>query len=143
MADSPILPRDDGAFVPTDDDIESVLAWFAEYDACAAEARIERMADMALFPINVVTHDAEGNGSVESWDRELFLERMGEVVGGADEVSMESSRTPHFLSENLAFVITDATIMIGGRGHVVRYGDLLVKSGGRWVFQTMVQGGWA
>ena len=51
-------------------------------------------------------------------------------------------RTPHFINENLVFVITDATITAGGHSHAVRYGDLLVRTGDRWRFQTMVQGGW-
>jgi hypothetical protein len=30
----------------------------------------------------------------------------------------------------------------GGTTHRLRYADLLVKRDGRWLFQTMVQGGW-
>lgn len=119
------------------EDSESVLAWFAEWDALAVRKDVEGMADMALFPINAVT-----DGAAESWDRERFLRDMGATLGDGD-VKMESVRTPIFLNANLVFVVTDATITVGEYEQVVRYGDLLVKKDGRWLFQTMAQGGWA
>jgi len=111
---------------------EEVMQWFARWDELAVKGEVEKMADMALFPINTVT-----DGSATSWDRERFLEEMGAQLGG--DVQMESTRTPHFINDNLVFVITDGTI----NGITVRYGDLLVKVGGEWKFQTMAQGGWA
>ncbi|ANZ38972.1 hypothetical protein BBK82_25780 [Lentzea guizhouensis] len=110
-----------------------VQDWFTRWDALAVAGEVEKMADMALFPINAVT-----DGSATSWDRERFLQEMGAQVGGG-EVQMESTRTPHFVNDNLVFVITDGTI----NGVTVRYGDLLVKVGEQWKFQTMVQGGWS
>ncbi len=65
------------------------------------------------------------------------------MAATGEKVSMESVRTPHFLSPHLVFVITDAEITMGDQVVQARYGDLLVRSGGRWTFQTMVQGGWA
>lgn len=113
-------------------DAESVLEWFARWDALAVAGDVEQMAEMALFPINAVS-----DGVATSWDREQFLRDMGAQVGGED-LKMESVRTPHFINENLVFVITDGTI----NGMQVRYGDLLVRVAGEWKFQTMVQGGW-
>lgn len=124
-------------FEPTDEDVDGVLAWFAEWDALAVRKDVEGMADLSLFPINAVT-----DGSTESWDRERFLRDMGATLGDGD-VRMESVRTPVFLNENLVFVVTDAKITTGDFEQVVRYGDLLVKTDGRWLFQTMAQGGWA
>ncbi|GAA1277108.1 hypothetical protein GCM10009634_20510 [Saccharothrix xinjiangensis] len=113
-----------------------MLAWFEEWDALAVAKDVEAMAGMALFPVNAVT-----DGSAQSWDRERFLRDMAASLGDGD-VGMESVRTPHFVSADLVFVITDATITAGDHSQVVRYGDLLVRSGGKWLFQTMVQGGW-
>lgn len=129
-------------FVPSEEDVSSVLEWFARYDAHALEADVERMADMALFPLNSVTDDESGNGSAEISDRDEYVRQMREVLDGTADVSMESTRTPHFLNENLVFVVTDGTITANGDTHTVRYGDLLVKVEGDWRFQTMVQGGW-
>ncbi|NUT54192.1 MAG: nuclear transport factor 2 family protein [Saccharothrix sp.] len=123
-------------FVPTDDDVAGVLAWFEQWDALAVAKDVEAMADLALFPVNAVT-----DGSAQSWDRERFITDMAASLGDGD-VRMESVRTPVFINANLVFVITDATITAGGSSQVVRYGDLLVKTDGRWLFQTMAQGGW-
>lgn len=123
-------------FVPTDEDVAGVLAWFEEWDALAMAKDVEAMAGMALFPVNAVT-----DGSAQSWDRERFLADMRASLGEGD-VRMESVRTPHFINANLVFVITDATFTGSGFSQVVRYGDLLVKVDGEWLFQTMAQGGW-
>jgi hypothetical protein len=66
---------------------------------------------------------------------------MAATLGDGD-VHMESVRTPVFVNADLVFVITDATITASGFSQVARYGDLLVKTDGEWLFQTMVQGGW-
>ncbi|MDG4667825.1 nuclear transport factor 2 family protein [Mycobacterium sp. 236(2023)] len=126
-----------GGFAPSPSDVQDVLAWFDRYDALAVGKDIEAMADQAMFPLNEVT-----DGFAASCDRDKFVAQMTEQLGGSGEVSMNSVRTPHFINENLVFVITDATITAGEFSQAVRYGDLLVKAGGAWKFQTMVQGGW-
>lgn len=131
-----VVPGSGAGFVPTDEDVKGVLDWFARWDALAVAKDVEAMAGMALFPVNAVT-----DGAAESWDRERFLRDMAAQLGEGD-VHMESVRTPVFVNANLVFVITDATITVGEYSQVVRYGDLLVKTDGTWLFQTMVQGGW-
>lgn len=122
--------------MPTDEDVAGVLAWFEQWDALAVAKDVEAMAGLTMFPVNAVT-----DGSVQSWDRERFLQDMAANLGEGD-VQMESVRTPVFINANLVFVVTDATITVGEFSQVVRYGDLLVKTDGKWLFQTMVQGGW-
>ncbi|MGC5011489.1 nuclear transport factor 2 family protein [Streptosporangium sp. DT93] len=138
-------PFGGGAFTPSAEDRESIEAWFALYDAHSAKGDVERMADMAMFPLNVVTDGPDGDGLADRWTRERFTSTMAEVMGGGGpgEIEMRSVRTPHFLTANLAVVVTDATVTTNGQTYEMRYADLLTKSGGRWVFQTMVQGGWA
>lgn len=130
------IPHQNG-FSPSPADTDGVLAWFARYDALAVAKDIEGMADQAMFPLNEVT-----DGRAESYDRPQFVAQMAGQLGEAGEVTMESVRTPHFINENLVFVITDATITADNFHQQVRYGDLLVKSAGNWKFQTMAQGGW-
>ncbi len=129
-------------FRPTDEDRASVLAWFERYDALAQARDFEAMADVALFPLNEVTDDGQGNGTATQLGREAYVAQMAEVMGGG-EYTMQSTRTPHFLSDALVFVVTDAVLTVGEHSQQLRYGDLLVKVGGEWRFQTMVQGGWS
>ena len=124
-------------FTPTTAAVDSVLDWFTRYDALAVAKDIDAMADQAMFPLNEVS-----DIKAQSCDRARFVAQMAEQLGGTGEVTMESVRTPHFINENLVFVITDATITADGHSTPVRYGDLLVKTADGWKFQTMVQGGW-
>jgi hypothetical protein len=129
-------------FVPTEADLASVRAWFERYDALADARDYEGMADLALFPLNEVTDDGKGNGRADQLDRAAYLAQMEQVMGGGGDVKLETTRTPHFLSADLVFVISDGTMTYDGQTQPIRYGDLLVKVGGEWKFQTMVQGGW-
>jgi hypothetical protein len=130
-------------YEPTAEDIASVEEWFAEYDTHATNADVERMADMAMFPLNIVSDsDESGNGGAAQQTRQQFVEAMSQVMGDPGEVKMESRRTPIFLTRQLVLVISDATFTAAGHSQQVRYADLLVKRDGKWFFQTMVQGGW-
>ncbi|WP_310724350.1 DUF4440 domain-containing protein [Streptomyces sp. N2A] len=130
-------------YVPTTEDRASLDAWFAEYDAQSAKRNIERMAEMAVFPLNLVSDDASGNGRSAQWDRERFVATMTHVMGdGSEDIGFESTRTPVFLSPAIAVVFTDSTMTIQGETQQLRYADILIRQDGKWAFQTMIQGGW-
>lgn len=141
MTEMQSMPSTSG-FVPSEADVASVRAWFERYDALAAAHDYEAMADQAVFPLNEVTDDGKGNAKAEQFSREAFVAQMAQVMGGGGDVTMETTRTPHFLSADLVFVITDGTMTYEGQSQPIRYGDLLLKVNGDWRFQTMVQGGW-
>lgn len=137
---------------PTEEDRRSLREWFARYDALSERPGIEEMADMGMFPMNLVTDGSDGEGHTAQWDREQYMATMGAVMGGgaeggdgsgAGDVSFTSTRTPFFFSSALAVVFTEATMVYGGQTQEMHYADILVRSGGRWRFQTMVQSGWA
>jgi hypothetical protein len=142
MAELPATVTASGGFVPTAGDLKSVEDWFAEYDGLVALGDVARMADMALFPLNVVSDNPGADGAAAQWTREQFMDAMSHVVAGAGDMRMESDRTPVFLTEQLVLVITSAKFTLGEHTDSVRYADLLVKKDGKWLFQTMVQGGW-
>ncbi|HET6298603.1 MAG TPA: nuclear transport factor 2 family protein [Kribbella sp.] len=141
MSETQQVPGTAG-FVPTEADLASVVAWFERYDALAAALDYEGMADVAVFPLNEVTDDGKGHGKAEQLGRQAYLEQMAQVMGGGGDVKLETTRTPHFLSDSLVFVISDGTMTYEGHTQPIRYGDLLLKIDGNWHFQTMVQGGW-
>ncbi|MGX7829441.1 nuclear transport factor 2 family protein [Actinokineospora sp. 24-640] len=118
---------------------DEILAWFAEYDARAARADIEGLADLAVFPLNVVTDIPGGTAAAKSWDRAEFVAVMTEVIG--EGATMRSTRTPHPLGDNLAVVFTDAEAVFEGQTVALRYADILVRTPDGWAFQTMVQPG--
>ncbi|WP_156726077.1 nuclear transport factor 2 family protein [Streptomyces apocyni] len=130
-------------YTPTAEDRASLDAWFAEYDAQSGKRDVERMADMAVFPLNLVSDDSAGNGTSAQWDRQRFVETMTHVMGdGGADITFESTRTPVFLSPALAVVFTDSTMTTPEGTQQLRYADILLRRGGVWAFQTMIQGGW-
>ncbi|MEV5893868.1 nuclear transport factor 2 family protein [Nonomuraea fuscirosea] len=130
-------------YQPSDDDRASVEGWFAQYDALAGQGAIEQLADLAVFPMNVVTDVPGGHAAVKQWSRREYVEAMKEAMGGGTAgLGLTSVRTPRFLSPNLVVVETDATMTIDGREEHMRYADLLVRTEEGWAFQTMIQGGW-
>ncbi|MEU5162694.1 nuclear transport factor 2 family protein [Streptomyces sp. NPDC020875] len=133
----------DAGYTPTADDLASIDAWFADYDAAAARRDVEAMADRAVFPLNLVSDDEAGEAATAQWDRRQFIETMTYVMGdGSEDISFESVRTPVFLSAAMAVVFTDSTMTAQGATQRLRYADILVRQGGKWAFQTMIQGGW-
>ncbi|NBE51212.1 DUF4440 domain-containing protein [Streptomyces boluensis] len=136
-----VLP--DTGYRPTEEDRASLDAWFAEYDAESARRDVERMADLAVFPLNLVSDDSAGDGRSAQWDRERFVATMTHVMGeGSEDISFESVRTPVFLSPAMAVVFTDSTMTTEGQSRQLRYADILIRRQGKWAFQTMIQGGW-
>ncbi|WP_411134698.1 nuclear transport factor 2 family protein [Streptomyces sp. C10] len=133
----------DAGYVPTAEDRASLDAWFAEYDEQSAKRDVQSMADLAMFPLNLVSDDAAGNGRAAQWDRERHIATMTQVMGdGSEDITFESTRTPVFLSPVLAVVFSDSTVTTDGRSRQLRYADILVRRDGAWAFQTMIQGGW-
>jgi hypothetical protein len=133
----------DTGYTPSAEELASIQEWFAAYDAHSAKRDVGRMADMAVFPLNLISDDAAGNGASAQWDRRQFVETMSHVMGdGSDDISFESVRTPVFLSPAMAVVFTDSTMTMDGRTQQLRYADILIKQDGKWAFQTMMQGGW-
>ncbi|MFF8844595.1 nuclear transport factor 2 family protein [Streptomyces sp. NPDC015127] len=133
----------DTGYTPTDEELTSIQEWFAAYDEASARRDIERMADMAVFPLNLVSDDSAGNGASAQWDRQQFVRTMTQVMGdGSDDITFASVRTPVFLSPAMAVVFTDSTMTMDGHTQQLRYADVLIRRDGRWAFQTMLQGGW-
>ncbi|KOV18266.1 DUF4440 domain-containing protein [Streptomyces caelestis] len=133
----------DTGYTPTAEDRASLDAWFAEYDAASGKRDVERMADLAVFPLNLVSDDSAGDGRSAQWDRERFVAVMTQVMGeGGQDITFESTRTPVFLSPSMAVVFTDSTMTLDGESRQLRYADILLRRDGGWAFQTMIQGGW-
>ncbi|AQU67901.1 hypothetical protein [Streptomyces niveus] len=139
----PLLP--DTGYTPSQDELASVEAWFAAYDAHSAKRDIARMADLAVFPLNLVSDNSAGDGASAQWDREQFIGTMTHVMGesGDGDLTFDSVRTPVFLTSAMVVVFTDSTMTTAtGETQQLCYADVLIKRNGEWAFQTMIQGGW-
>lgn len=130
-------------YTPTEEELRTLAEWFTRYDTCGAKGEIEKLAELAYFPLNLVTDDSSGNPWCGQWDRERYLAVMGEVMGsGGTDVTFESTRTPFFLSGSLALVFSRSTMTAAGTTYQLDYADILVRTADGWRFQTMLQSGW-
>jgi hypothetical protein len=127
-------------FTPTEEDTATLLAWFDRYDGHVRRNDTAAMADMALFPLMLMTNDSAGECVAQQWDRDTFVQAMDMAVAG--EVEIQNERRPVFLNRDLAVVITDSTVTAGGEVQHMRYVDVMAKSGGSWGFKSMIQAGW-
>ena len=131
-------------FAPTTHDTETLLAWFDRYDGHVRRNDLEAMADMALFPLVVMTNDSAGECVTQEWDRNTFVQAMDMGAVGSDPASVQfdNHRTPVFLNRDLAVVVTDSTVTTDGQARHMRYVDVMAKTGGDWRFKSMIQAGW-
>ncbi|BCL16368.1 Cif family virulence factor [Micromonospora sagamiensis] len=142
QASSRIVPPADPAYTPGPEELAALDDWFQRYDAYAAAGDVAGTASLAVFPLNTVTDDSSGEGSVRQLDREEYLRVMGGALGAPGDLTMTSTRTPYLLTPSLAVVFTEAEFTVDGQSQRGRYADVLVRTGGEWRFQTMIQGGW-
>jgi hypothetical protein len=128
-------------FVPTEQQVADLSAWFAEYDALARKGDVEGMADKALFPLTVMSNDSAGECVTQQWDRATFVQAMGQATDGP-QPELENHREPHFLGADIAVVVTTTVMTSGTDVRYMRYADIMAKTGGQWRFKSMVQAGW-
>ncbi|GAB7037387.1 MULTISPECIES: nuclear transport factor 2 family protein [Catenuloplanes] len=129
-------------YTPTHDEVGALLDWFARYDSHARDNDIEAMADMALFPLMVMTDDSAGECVGQVWDRATFVAAMSMAGAGSATVDFDNRRSPVFLDADLAVVTTDSTMTIDGEISRTRYVDVMAKEHGEWRFKSMIQPGW-
>jgi hypothetical protein len=137
-------PLTTAPFTPAAQDTESLLEWFEQYDGHVRRNDTEAMADMALFPLVVITNDSAGECVTQQWDRPTFVQAMDMGAGGTDPASIhiENQRRPTFLNPDIAVVVTDSTVTTGGDIQHMRYVDVMTKADGQWRFKSMIQAGW-
>ncbi len=84
-------------YTPTADDVRDLLAWFDRYDAHVRRGDTGAMADMALFPLVVMTDDAAGGCVTQEWDRAAFIAGMGMSAADLTAIEFDNRRQPVFL----------------------------------------------
>lgn len=142
MDQQPYIPA--LTFTPTEKDVQHLLEWFDEYQKHVLKNDLDAMADMAIFPLIVITDDSEGNAVSQEWDRQAFKQALDLEAQGVDPatITITNKRTPFFLNENLAIVITDAVTTVAGESQPSRYADIMFKKDGEWKYKSMIQSGW-
>ncbi len=126
-------------YTPAADEVDALLDWFARYDAHARGNDTEAMADMAIFPLMVMTDDSAGESVAQVWDRPTFIAAMSMAGADTARVEFDNHRSPTFLDAHLAVVTTDSTMIIDGETTRTRYVDVMARQNGEWRFKSMIQ----
>ena len=71
-------------FIPSEHDTKSLMDWFAKYQSHVLKNELDEMAAMAVFPLVVVTDDADGNYVSQDWDVTTFKQAMDLTSQGVD-----------------------------------------------------------
>lgn len=131
-------------FIPSEEDQNDLLSWFALYESHVLKNDLNSMASMAVFPLVVITDDSNGNCVSQAWDIDTFKQAMDMTAQGIDlsTVTIKNHRMPTFLNENLAIVVTDAITTVAGKAQQARYADVMVKVDGKWKYKSMIQSSW-
>ena len=84
-------------FVPNTSDIESLMAWFKNYDALAANNNVDAMIKEAHLPITVITDDSNGECVTQQWDESAF---RASIEGNTSNpnTKIKNDRLPFFFS---------------------------------------------
>lgn len=128
-------------FSPSATDVQSVEAWFKNYDALVKTSDVEKMIEEAYLPITVITDDSNGDCVAQQWDTDAF---RASIEGNASDpdTSIQNDRQFHFLNQNLVIAITESTVATKDTVQRMKYADVLVKRDGKWKFKCMIQTGW-
>jgi hypothetical protein len=103
-------------------------------------------ASMALidFPVWMATDDAKGEGSGEKVTKEAFEAMMKPFFEQPTPKGMKMTRKNAItlLSPSLALVVSTWKMRMGKMRGTFKNAELLVKKGGQWKSQVMIEAGW-
>lgn len=105
---------------------------------------IQAAAALHDFPVYMATDDSRGMIHADQWSKQQFLQMMGEAASQMPkDISYKHNLTPHFLSDTLAVVIDDVTMMKGNKSiGSFKSAAFVVNKDGRWLFKGGVEAGW-
>lgn len=128
----------------TKPDNRAIEALYQASDEAWMKGDIKAVAAMHDFPVLMTTDDAKGEVHSERWSREQFVQIMGPMAASAPkDIRIRHRLTPHFISDSLAVVIDDATMLQGKKElGSFKSAALVVNRKGKWLFKGGVEAGW-
>ncbi len=130
----------------TDPDTKGVDAYFAAMEAAMDKGDLEAAANLVDFPVLMVTDDAHGKALHAEVDRAHWTQMMAPFANmspeGKKHMTMTAKNRPEFLSNDLAFVISDITVTMAGKQHSNKSVTMLTRVGGAWKAKMMAEAGW-
>lgn len=123
-------------------DRKELQALFQRMEAAGKKGDLEAGAALIDFPVLMVTDDAKGEASAESWTREKWLEVMKPFYAKPMEGQMRQKPTFFLVTDSLATASVEWKMTTGGKTMAGRNALVLVRKGGEWKVKAMMEGGW-
>ena len=117
-----------------------IEALFKAQEEAHAKTDVTAGAALIDFPILMVTDDAKSVTSA-LWDKERWTQAMTPFFNPIPNPP-SIKRNVTVLTDSLATVVTDWTLVTGESKISGRSESLLVKRDGRWLVKSEVEGGW-
>jgi len=123
-------------------DRKELQALLRRMEAAGKKGDLEAGAALIDFPVLMITDDAKGEASGESWTRERWLEVMKPFYAKPMEGEMKQRPTFFLVTDSLATASVEWKMTAGGKTTSGRNALVLVRKGGEWKVKAMMEGGW-
>lgn len=123
-------------------DKKELQALFQRLEAAGKKGDLEAAAALIDFPVLMVTDDAKGEASGESWTRERWIEVMKPFYAKPMEGQMKQHPTLFLVTDSLATANVEWKMTTGGKTMSGRNALILVRKAGEWKVKAMMEGGW-
>jgi len=127
----------------TKEDKKGVDALYDSVKDAMKKGDVNAYADVVDFPVIMLSDDSKGEVKHTTATREQFVELMKPMFTGMPKDMMpEHKHTAHFLSDDLAVVIEEASVARGKMKGKWKSLAVLTLKDGKWKFKEMAEAGW-
>ncbi len=126
----------------TEPDEKGIEALWKASDEAFKNQDMEAAAALHDWPVYMGTDNSAGVYMGSEWSREQWLQIMSGFQMPED-FRVKHDITPHFLSNTMAIVIDEGTMMMGGKKlGTFKNASLVIKKDGKWLFKSGLEAGW-
>lgn len=123
-------------------DKKEIQALFHRMEAAGKKGDLEAAAAFIDFPVLMVTDDAKGEASAESWSREQWEKVMRPFYSKPMEGTMKHEPAIFLVTDSLATANVKWTMKEKGKTTSGKNSVTLIRKGGEWKVKVMMEGGW-
>ena len=123
-------------------DKKEILALLKAMEQAGMKGDLAAAAATIDFPVLMVTDDAKGQASADSWSREQWAKVMAPMYEKPMEGKITHKPDIFLASDSLATLNDVVTMTMGKKTITARNTTILVRKNGQWLVKAMMEGGW-
>jgi hypothetical protein len=127
----------------TTEDKKGIDALIAAEEAAMTKGDMEASAANVDFPVYMVSDNAKGEAIAVNWDKKKYVDVMtASAQNMPKDAKMKHNRKYHFLTDTMALVTDDVSSTVAKTTQSWKSASLVVKKDGKWLWKSMMMGGW-